>query len=119
MARTRTTNVGTDRVASNVTLMDASGASLNATATVAIAAGTAGNTIVKAALGRLVRVLVTTPGTNAVLIYDNASGANGTIIGAIPASAAVGSSFLFDLPAALGITVAGNAANPAVTISFS
>jgi hypothetical protein len=119
MARTRTTNIGADRIASNVTALDASGISLAATATLAIAASVATDTVVKAAPGRLARLIVTTLGTNALLIYDNATTGSGVIIGAIPASAAVGSSFLFDMPAANGITVKGSGTNPAVTISFS
>jgi hypothetical protein len=88
------------------------------TATVAIAAGVATDTVVKAAPGRLCRVLVTTTGTNPMTIWDNASGHTGTIIGAFAASPTVGTVASFDMPAVNGITVAGNAANPAVTISF-
>ena len=87
-------------------------------ATTAIASGTAGNTVVKASPGRLCRVLVTTTNTNPMQIFDNASTNTGTIIGALPASPAVGTVYDFQLPAAAGITVAGNAANPAVTISY-
>ncbi len=86
--------------------------------TVAIASGTAADTVIKAAPGRLCRVLVTAQNTNPMLIFDNASGHTGTIIGAVPANAAVGSLYDFGLPAANGITVQGNAANPGVTISF-
>ncbi len=85
----------------------------------AIAAGAAANTVVKASAARLARVLVTAVGTNAMLIYDNATTGSGTIIGVIPANAAVGSVYDFSMPAANGITVAGNAANPGVTISYS
>lgn len=88
------------------------------TTTVAIAAGTATDTVVKAAPGRLCRVLVTTTGTNPMAIWDNASGHTGTIIGAFAASPTVGTVAVFDMPAANGITVQGNASNPAVTISF-
>ena len=87
----------------------------SATAT-PISAGTVANTVVKSSSGTLVSVIVTTLGTNAMLIYDNATTNSGTIIGAVPASAAVGSIFTFAMPAINGITVAGNAANPAVTI---
>ena len=88
------------------------------TTTVSIAAGTATDTVVKATPGRLCKVLVTTTGTNPMAIWDNASGHTGTIIGAFAASPAVGTVVPFDMPAANGITVQGNAANPAVTISF-
>src|SRR3954471_22763561 len=51
--------------------------------TVAIAAGVATDTVVKATAGRLCKVLVTTTGTNPMAIWDNASGHTGTIIGAL------------------------------------
>jgi hypothetical protein len=86
--------------------------------TVAIAAGTSADTVVKATAGRLCKVLVTTTGTNPMAIWDNASGHTGTIIGAFAASPTVGTVIPFDMPAANGITVQGNASNPAVTISF-
>lgn len=90
-----------------------------AVATTAIAAGATSNTVVKAAPGRLFRVLVTATGTNPLLIYDNASTNSGTVIGALPASPAVGATYDFELPAANGITVGGNSANPGVTVSWS
>jgi hypothetical protein len=65
----------------------------------AIAAVTGANTVIKAAAGRLCRILATTVGTaDSVLVYDNAT-TTGTVIGALPANA-------------------GNAANPAVTVAF-
>jgi hypothetical protein len=85
---------------------------------VAVAAGKSTDTVVKASPGRLGRILVTTSGSNAMLIYDNASGHTGMIIGAVAANAPIGpveSGF----PAANGITVQGNASNPGVTISFT
>lgn len=85
---------------------------------VAVAAGTAGNTVVKAGPGQLVRVLVTAAGANAMSIYDNATTNTGTIIGQLTAAPPVGTIFLFAMPAALGITIAGSATNPGVTVSF-
>ncbi|QBD76178.1 hypothetical protein EPA93_09215 [Ktedonosporobacter rubrisoli] len=87
-------------------------------ATIAIAAGMATDTVVKAAAGRLCRVLVTAAGTALLIIYDNASGHTGTIIGILPANPAVGAVFDFQLPAINGITVAGNASNPGITVSY-
>ncbi len=84
--------------------------------TIAFAAGAGG--AVKAAPGRLCHVLVTTSGTAALLFYDDASAASGTIIGVIPANAAAGS-YPFLMPAALGIYAAGGAGTPAVTVSFA
>ena len=82
----------------------------------AIAAGTAADTVIKATPGRLCRILVTTLGTNPMQVFDNASGHTGTIIGALAASAPVGTQLDLQMPAANGITVFGNASNPAVTI---
>lgn len=78
----------------------------------------AANVVVKATAGRLCRVLVTTTGVTAMQIFDNASTNSGTIIGALPASAAIGGVYDFEMPAALGITIAGSATNPAVTVSW-
>ena len=86
--------------------------------TTAIAASVATDTVIKASAGRLARVLVTATGTNPMQIFDNATVGSGKIIGALPASPAVGTVYLFGMPAANGITVKGNAANPGVTISW-
>lgn len=93
--------------------------SVGGSATVPIAAGATGNTVVKASAGRLCRVLITTAGTaTSVAIYDNATTASGTIIGEFSGSAALGSVFDFQMPAQNGITVAGNTLSPAMTISY-
>lgn len=84
----------------------------------AIAAGVAGNTVIKGSPGRLARILVTATGTNEMDIFDNASTPSGTKIGVVPANAAVGTIIDCQAPAANGITVGGNAANPGVTIFF-
>lgn len=77
----------------------------------------AADVVVKASAGRLCRVLVTTTGVTPLQIYDNATAGSGTIIGALPASPALGI-YDFQLPAANGITIKGSATNPAVTVSF-
>lgn len=87
-------------------------------ASVALAAGVTANTVVRASGGRLARVLVTATGTNQMNIFDNASNPTGTIIGLVPANAAVGTILDCQAPAANGITVAGNSNNPGVTIFF-
>lgn len=89
------------------------------TSTTAITAGVATNTVIKATAGRLARILVTATGTNQMNIYDNASGASGTIIGVVPASATVGTVVELRMPASNGMVVAGNSANPGVTIAWS
>jgi hypothetical protein len=89
--------------------------------TTAIAAGVTTDTVVQSFPNRrLVSILVTTLGTNAMLIYDNASAGSGKVIGVVPASSPVnGIPLTPRMPAALGITVKGNAANPGVTISYT
>jgi hypothetical protein len=87
--------------------------------TTAVAAGHAADTVISAASGFLVNALVTAAGTNAMAIYDNATTHSGTIVGYIPANAAAGSVYQFQMPVASGITVYGNANNPAVTIGYA
>jgi hypothetical protein len=89
------------------------------TATAAVASNAA--TAVKASGGRLAKVLVTTTGTGSgnVPIYDNSSSATGTIIGLVPANAAAGSIYTFDMPAANGIYVGAVASGPAMTVSYA
>jgi hypothetical protein len=101
-------------------LVDRSGkyVPLNGSSNLTIAAGVATDTVVKGSGGTLVKILVVTTGTNALLVYDNNSTHSGTIIGAVPANAAVGSVYSFGFPASVGITVQGNAANPGVTVNF-
>lgn len=82
----------------------------------AIAASTATNTVIKASPGRLARLLVTTAGTTAMSFYDNASTNSGTVIALIPASAAAGTLIDAQAPALNGITAAGAATNPGVTV---
>jgi hypothetical protein len=87
--------------------------------TTTIAAGTNSVTVVKASAGTLCKVLVTTLGTAAMNFFDNASAASGTIVGVVPASAAVGSLYEFHIPSVNGITASASASNPAVTISYT
>ncbi len=93
--------------------------SLGGNGTTAVAAGTAANTVIKAASGYLARVLVTTAGTSVVLIYDNATTNSGTVIGVIPANSPAGSLLEFHMPAANGITVDGDAQLPAITVAWA
>lgn len=87
-----------------------------AATTVINAAGT--NTL-KASPGRLCKVVVTATGTGTVTFYDNPSTGSGTIIGIVPASATVGTSYDFGMPALAGITAVTTATAPTVTVSFS
>lgn len=86
--------------------------------TTPVAAGTVANTVIKGTPGRIGKVVVTVLGTNPLSIYDNATTNSGTILLTIPASAPAGSIYDVQFPAAAGITVAGNAANPGVTIGW-
>lgn len=87
--------------------------------TTAIAAGTSTDVVIKATPGRLCKVLVTTSAAAAIVIYDNASGHTGTIIGSIAASAPAGTIIDLQMPASNGITFAGIASSPAFTVSWS
>jgi hypothetical protein len=87
-------------------------------ASLALAAGVTANTVVKASPGRLARILVTASGSNALNVFDNSSSASGTQIALVPASASAGTIIDCQAPALNGITVQGNAANPAVTIFY-
>lgn len=73
---------------------------------------------IKASPGRLATVIVTTTGPAQLNLYDNASIASGTIIGAIPGDAAVGSVYQFYSPAILGIVANSVASCCSVTICF-
>lgn len=91
-------------------------------AAVAAAAIAAGVVILKAAPGRLCRVLVTIATTAAqpITIFDNASAGSGTVIGVIPGGSTAGQIFDFEMPANLGITIGTNASLAAgsITVSF-
>lgn len=91
--------------------------------TAPVSSGVTSNTIIKAGSGTLGKVLVTSAnGAAAINIYDAdgpSSGAvAGTIIGVVPASAAVGSIYSLGMPFEDGLTVGGASTNGAITISF-
>lgn len=88
------------------------------TSATAVAAATVADTTIKASTGRLARILITATGTANVLIFDNASGHTGTIIGVIKSSAVVGDVIELRMPAQNGITVQGNANNGGFTVSW-
>lgn len=106
-------------VAPPVYLVDAQGWPIAGIFAQSIAAGTVADTIIKGKPGRLCRILVTTAGTAAVSIWDNASGHTGTIIGAVAANAVAGTMVEAQAPAVNGITVQGGASNPAITVIWS
>lgn len=91
--------------------------------TAVVVSGATSNTLIKTGNGVLGRVLVTsTNGAAAITIYDAnapATGAiTGTVIGVVPASAAVGAVYTFGMPFENGLIVGGAATNGALTISF-
>jgi hypothetical protein len=93
--------------------------------TTTIAAATAGPTVIKGSAGRLSTVVITTAGTaTAVTFYDNASACSGTIIGIIPTTATLSAAvagappYVFNMPAANGITACGGTTSAAVTVSY-
>ena len=79
---------------------------------------TNGNTVIKNSAGRLCKIMVTTAGSAASLIYDNASTNSGTVIGYIPASATIGTIIDFSMPAANGITAACTTSTAVFTVSY-
>lgn len=85
------------------------------TSTVAVAAA---NTVIKAAPGRVCRIVITTAGTTAFQIFDNATTNSGTILYQSPAANSVGTVIDVQMPAQNGITVANTATGPAFTISW-
>lgn len=53
-----------------------------------------------------------------MLIYDNATTNSGTVIGYIPATVTVGTPYVFNMPAANGITAVNVANGPVLTVSY-
>lgn len=87
-------------------------------ATVSIPAGTTANTVVRKSIGGLGSILLQAAnGATAILVYDNAAAAGGTVIGYIAASAVAGI-YNFDMPASQGVVIAGASTNPAMTVSY-
>lgn len=85
--------------------------------TAAIAVGAQAESITTQS-SRLCRVLVTATGTGTTTFYDNASTNSGTVIGVIPANAAVGTVYVFDMPAASGIYAYAASNGAALTVSY-
>jgi len=84
----------------------------------AVASG-AGTVTLKAAPGRLCRIVITAAGTAAVSIFDNASAASGTALFISPATTNLGSIIDVQVPAQNGITVSNPASGPNVTVSWN
>lgn len=98
-------------------ILQSSGGSLTAP----IAVGTTGPTVVKASAGRLCRIAITAAAgttTGNTTVYDNATTGSGTILAVVPNNTAVGTFIDVQMPAANGITMAGGANSPAMTISY-
>jgi hypothetical protein len=83
----------------------------------AVASG-AGTVTLKAAPGRLCRIVVTVAGTIAFSVFDNASVASGTALFNSPTTTTLGTIFDVQLPAQNGITVSNPASGPGLTISW-
>jgi hypothetical protein len=109
---------GTFPVSGTVTAVSGTGTSATqSTTNSTIAASTSSNTTVKASAGRLFSVTVTTLGTNAMQFTDGGT----TVIFGLAASAAVGTynAATGGVPFSTSLVALGNAANPAVTVSFA
>lgn len=76
----------------------------------------ASDTVIKSKPGRIGAVVVTATGSTPLQIFDSPTSGSGTIIAVIPATPV--STYVVNMPAAAGITVKGNAGNPAVTIGY-
>lgn len=108
-----------DKGGANVASVDAQGslATVRGTKAAFVASATPG--AVKSSAGRLVRVIITTLGTGSQVFYDNASAASGNVLFATAASAAVGTIYEVDIPAANGIYAAGAASTPVCSVVYS
>jgi hypothetical protein len=89
--------------------------------TAIIAAGAAGPSVIKASAGILYGVMITSIGLGAPGAFDNASAASGTPLWVASASAVLGLAPLPEGGAAFanGLTFAGGATMPAMTIFFA
>jgi|SRR6478735_2114759 len=83
----------------------------------AVASG-AGTVTLKAAPGRVCRIVVTVGGTVAFTIFDNASAASGTVLFTSPTATSIGTIFDVQVPAQLGITISNPASGPGITVSW-
>jgi hypothetical protein len=81
-------------------------------------AGGSGTVTLKAAPGRLCRIVVTVAGTVAFSVFDNASAASGTALFISPATTSIGTIFDIQMPAQVGITVSNPASGPGVTFTW-
>jgi hypothetical protein len=83
----------------------------------AVASG-AGTVVLKAAPGRLCRIIITAAGTASFSVFDNASAASGTLLYISPATTSLGQIIDVQVPAQNGITVSNPASGPGVTVSW-
>jgi hypothetical protein len=83
----------------------------------AIASG-AGTVTLKAAPGRVCRIVVTVAGTVAFTVFDNASAASGTVLFTSPTSTSLGSIFDLQIAAQNGITFSNPVSGPGITVSW-
>lgn len=81
-------------------------------------ASAAGTVTLKAAPGRLCRIVITVAGTVAFNVFDNASAASGTALFTSPTATSIGQVFDIQMPAQLGITVSNPASSPGITVSW-
>lgn len=83
----------------------------------------AGITVIKAAPGRLCRIVVTTTTTAAqnITFFDNASAASGTVLAVVPGGSTQGTIIDLQVPAQNGLVVGQNASLAAggITVSWA
>lgn len=109
-------SAGTNQVGVNAdhTLLVTDGGITVATVT----AQTAGAAALKTSSGRICKIIVTSTATAAIFLYDNTNAASGTVIGAVPASAAIGTMYSPNIPFTNGIFPAGAVNTPSLTVSY-
>ena len=78
----------------------------------------AGIVTLKAAPGRLCRIVITVAGTVAFTVFDNASAASGTVLFTSPTATSIGTIFDIQLPAQNGITISNPASSPGFTVTW-
>lgn len=109
-------SAGTNQVGVNAdhTLLVTDGGITVATVT----AQTAGAAALKTSSGRICKIIVTSTATAAIFLYDSTNAASGTVIGAVPASTAIGTMFSPNIPFTNGIFPAGAVNTPSLTVSY-
>ncbi len=93
-------------------------ASLGGNQRTEISSGSTANTLIKNTRGLFCTVLVTSPGSTSVFIYDSVSASTG-IVAIVPDDAPLGWHHTFNAYCSTGILVVGSSQAPAMTIGWA